>query len=170
MGSLHHHTYDIGLELNISYNMPDVWYTTVYAGEYDYLSMSEIKVSQADLYQKKEALKSPRPPSTNYRGTWWGHQMEAFSALLAVCAGNSPVTGEFPTQRPVTQSFGVSLICALNKRLSEQTWGWWFETPVRPLWRHCNDLSALRLGITRRKIRSSRKIKANQWCDVYKSV
>ena len=39
------------------------------------------------------------------------------SALLALCARNSPVTGEFPSQRPVTRSFDVSLICALNKRL-----------------------------------------------------
>ena len=31
-----------------------------------------------------------------------------------------------------------SLICALNKRLSKQSWGWWFKTPSRPLWRHCN--------------------------------
>ena len=38
--------------------------------------------------------------------SWWRHQMEIFSALLAICAGNSPVTGELPTQRPVTQSFG----------------------------------------------------------------
>ena len=38
--------------------------------------------------------------------------METFSALLAISAGNSPVTGEFPAQRPVTQSFDVSLICA----------------------------------------------------------
>ena len=38
--------------------------------------------------------------------------METFSALLALCAGNSPVTSEFPAQRPVTQSFDVSLICA----------------------------------------------------------
>ena len=38
---------------------------------------------------------------------WWRHQMETFSALLAICAGNSPVTGEFPAQRPVTQSFDV---------------------------------------------------------------
>ena len=36
---------------------------------------------------------------------WWRHQMETFSALLAFCVGNSPVTGEFPTQRPVTRSF-----------------------------------------------------------------
>ena len=33
--------------------------------------------------------------------------METFSALLVLCAGNSPVTGEFPAQRPATRSFGV---------------------------------------------------------------
>ena len=44
--------------------------------------------------------------------TWWRHQMETFSALLAICAGNTPVSGEFPTQRPVTRSFDISLICA----------------------------------------------------------
>ena len=44
--------------------------------------------------------------------SWWRHQMETFSALLAICAGNSPVPGEFPTQRPVTRSFDFfSLIC-----------------------------------------------------------
>ena len=37
----------------------------------------------------------------------WRHQMKTSSALLALCVGNSPVTGEFPTQRPVTRSFGV---------------------------------------------------------------
>ena len=48
---------------------------------------------------------------------WWRHQMKIFTVLLALCSGNSQVTGEFPSQRPVTQSFDVSLICALNKRL-----------------------------------------------------
>ena len=44
--------------------------------------------------------------------TWWRHQAETFSALLALCAGNSPVTGEFPSQRPVARSFDVcSSIC-----------------------------------------------------------
>ena len=43
--------------------------------------------------------------------------METFSALLAMFAGNSPVTGEFPTQRPVTQSFGVFFDLHPNKRL-----------------------------------------------------
>ena len=65
------------------------------------------------------------------------------SALLALCAGNSPGTGEFPTQRPVTRSFDVSFDLCLNKRLSKQWWGWWFETLSRPLWRHRNDKSAL---------------------------
>ena len=43
--------------------------------------------------------------------SWRRHQMETFSALLVVCAGNSPVTGEFPSQWPVTRSF-FSVICA----------------------------------------------------------
>ena len=71
-------------------------------------------------------------------GSWWRHQMETFSALLAICAGNSPVPGEFPAQRPVTQSFGVFFDLCLNKRLSKQSWGWWFETLSRPFWRHRN--------------------------------
>ena len=70
--------------------------------------------------------------------SWWRHQMESSAALLALCAGNSPVIGEFPAQRPVTRSFDVFFDLRLNKRLSKQSWGWWFETPSRPLWRHCN--------------------------------
>ena len=70
--------------------------------------------------------------------SWWRHQMETFSALLAICAGNSPVPGEFPAQRPVTRSFDVFFDLRLNKRLSKQPWGWWFETPVWSLWRHRN--------------------------------
>ena len=49
----------------------------------------------------------------------------------------SPVNSQ--TQRPVTPSFDVSFDLHLNKRLSKQSWGWWFETPSVPLWRHCND-------------------------------
>ena len=43
--------------------------------------------------------------------SWWRHQMETASALLAICAGNSPVPGEFPTQRPVRGALMFSLIC-----------------------------------------------------------
>ena len=70
--------------------------------------------------------------------TWWRHQMETLSALLAICAGNSPITGEFPSQWPVARSFDVLFDMCLNKRLSKQWWGWWFEMPSRPSWRHCN--------------------------------
>ena len=74
-----------------------------------------------------------------YSKTWWRHQMETFSPLLAICAGNSPIPGELPTQRPVTRSFDVFFDLRLNKRLSKQWWGWWFETLSRPLWRHHNE-------------------------------
>ena len=68
----------------------------------------------------------------------WRHQMETFYALLALCAGNSPITGEFPSKWPVTQSFGVFFDLRLDEQLSEQSWIWWFETPSRSLCRHCN--------------------------------
>ena len=48
--------------------------------------------------------------------------------------------GEFPAQRPVTRSFDVFFDLCLNKRLSKQPWGGWFETPLRSFWRHCNDM------------------------------
>ena len=70
--------------------------------------------------------------------TWWRHQVETFSASLAICAGNSPVTGEFPAQRPVTRSFDVFFDLRLNKLLSKPSWGRWFETLLHPLWRHRN--------------------------------
>ena len=44
--------------------------------------------------------------------SWWSHQMETSSALLALCAGNSPVTGEFSSQRPVTRRLMFSMIYA----------------------------------------------------------
>ena len=64
-------------------------------------------------------------------------KLKTFSALLALCAGISPITGEFPSQRPVTRSFDV-FYPRLNKQLSKQTRCRWFETQSRSLWRHCN--------------------------------
>ena len=64
--------------------------------------------------------------------------MEIFSALLVLCTGNSPVTGEFPSQRPVTRSFDVFFDLRLVKCSSKQWRRWWFVTPSRPLWRHRN--------------------------------
>ena len=75
-----------------------------------------------------------------YLMAWWPHQMETFSALLTLCAGNSRGTGEFPAQRPVTRSFDIFFDLRLNKRFSKQSRIWWFETLSRPLWRHCNGI------------------------------
>ena len=60
--------------------------------------------------------------------SWWCHQMETLSALLALCAGNSPIT----------RSFDVFFDLRLNKRFSKQSWGWWFQTPLCLLWPQCN--------------------------------
>ena len=57
-----------------------------------------------------------------------------------------PLCGEFTGHRwiPRTKAsdaelcFVVFFDLRLNKRLNKQSWGWWFETPSRPLWRHCN--------------------------------
>ena len=59
--------------------------------------------------------------------------------VTCLCAGNSPVTGEFPSQRPVTRSFDIFSDLRLSKRLSKQSKHRWFETQSRSLWRHSND-------------------------------
>ena len=52
---------------------------------------------------------------------WWRHLMKTISASLAICAGNSPVISEFPSQRPVTRTFDVFFDLRLNKCLSKQS-------------------------------------------------
>ena len=66
---------------------------------------------------------------------WWRHQMETFSALLALVRG---IHRWFPSQRPVARSFDVFSDLRLNKRLSKQSRRQWFEIPSRLLWRHYN--------------------------------
>ena len=56
--------------------------------------------------------------------------METFSALLALCAGNSPVLGEFPTQRPVTRNFDIFFDLAWIN-------GWVNIREASDLRRHC---------------------------------
>ena len=61
--------------------------------------------------------------------------------------GNLPVTGEFSSQRPVTRSFDVFFDLRLYKRWSKQSWSWWFETPTRSLWRHCNVVDSITVSL-----------------------
>ena len=88
----------------------------------------------------KQLILIPQLNKTQYKSV---HMITSWNgnifALLALCAGNWPVTGEFPAQRPVTRSLDVFFDLRLNKRLSKQSWGWWFETPSHSFWRHCND-------------------------------
>ena len=56
--------------------------------------------------------------------------METFFALLVICAGISPVAGEFPAERPVTRSFDVFFDPHPNKRLSKQSWSWNAIAPI----------------------------------------
>ena len=103
-------------------------------------------ISRQHNYWKMHcSMKSPTCPGATLKDSdrhklkygchesWWRHHMETFFALLALCAGNSPVTCEFLAQRPVTRSFDVSFDLRLNK----QSWCWWYETLSRSLWRHC---------------------------------
>ena len=64
--------------------------------------------------------------------------METFSALLALCEGNSPVTSEFHSQGPLMWSFDVSFDLHLHKWLSKPLRCQWFETASCSLWHHCN--------------------------------
>ena len=80
------------------------------------------------------------PDPCNPCQSWWRHQMEIFSALLALCTGNSPVTGELPSHRPVTRNLDVFFDQRLNKQLSKQSKRRWFETPSHSLWRLYNGV------------------------------
>ena len=61
---------------------------------------------------------------------WWCYVMETFSALLAICEGKSPVTGELPIERPMTRSFVVFLDLRLNN-------DWINNREAGNLRRHC---------------------------------
>ena len=98
------------------------------------VATSEIKCLSLGLCEETVKTSTCMPLDLS----WWRHQMEIFSALLALCAGNSPVTGEFTAQRPVTRSFDVLFDLRLNKWLSKQTWDRWLEMPLHSLLHHCN--------------------------------
>ena len=101
-----------------------------------YVCMCQICISTGIIHMGKREY----TPGC-FCSTWWRHQMETFSALLAFCVGNSPVIGEFPAQRPVTRIFDVFFCLCLNQHLSKQRRRRWLETPMRLIWRHCNDLT-----------------------------
>ena len=98
-------------------------------------------------WRRKEPNITIRDVDPVFYRTWWRHQMETFSALLAFCAGYSAVPGEFPAQRPVTRSCEVFFDLRPNKPLSKQSWGWWSGTPSSSLWRHRNEIFQFKHGV-----------------------
>ena len=70
--------------------------------------------------------------------SWWRHQMETFSALLALCVGNSPVPVNSPHKGQWRGAVMFSLICARINGWVNNREAWWFETPSWSLWRQSN--------------------------------
>ena len=69
---------------------------------------------------------------------WWRHQMETFSALLALCAGIHRSRWIPRTKASDAELWFFFFDLHVNKWFSKQWWSWWFETASRPLLRHCN--------------------------------
>ena len=90
------------------------------------------------------------------------HMMTSYNrkmfALLALCAGNSPVTGEFSSQKPVTRIFDIFFDLRVDGRLDKRWRRRRFKTSSRSLWRHCNVYKNKSLVYMRRKLPYDRKI------------
>ena len=93
-------------------------------------------------------------------GKWWRHRMETFSALLALCAGNSPVTGEFPAQRPVTRSFDVFFDLRLKN-------GWVNNRQAGDLRRHRSHYDVIVMSW---KIAHTVRLTASLWFILYYNI
>ena len=87
-------------------------------------------ISSSQCIFRYHILKCHFPMMTSSKGN-------IFRVTGPLC-GEFTGPGEFPAQRPVTWSFDVFFDLRLNKRLSKQPWGWWFETPSWSFWRHRN--------------------------------
>ena len=81
-------------------------------------------------------------PTDKFKGAVFNMMTSSNGSIFRVTGplcGEFTGPGEFPPQRQVTRSFDVFFDLRLNKRLSKQPWGWWFETPSWSLCRHCNE-------------------------------
>ena len=89
-------------------------------------------------------VSSAIPYHSREPSSWWHHLMETFSALLALCEGKPPVTGWFPSQRPVMRCFDVFFDLCLN-----WTHGWANNWDAGDLRCYCThyDVSAMCINI-----------------------
>ena len=63
------------------------------------------------------------------RHTWWRHGMGKLFTLLALCEGNPPMTGGFPSQRIVMPNFDTFFDISPNRLLNKQSKCRWIEAP-----------------------------------------
>ena len=114
-----------------------------------YLNIKMPSYQYRDFHVKDKTV-SPTILSLPWESSYLGKMVFKSGRGPAVLAGVSVttnafnfcnqllVTGEFPSQRPVRQSFDVFFHLCLNKWLSKKSWGWWFQMQSRSLWCHCN--------------------------------
>ena len=81
-------------------------------------------------------------PYVEHRFKWQTYYLQ-IGCVVGDQENNGFIHGEFPSQRPMTRGFDVFFNLRLNKRLSKQSWGWWFEMSSPSLWRHCNAIDIL---------------------------
>ena len=93
------------------------------------------------IYNKSTVTKITTKHTCKLHSSWLRHDMEALSALQALCEGNPPVTGGFPSQRASDAGFDAFFGVILNKTLNKQYSYRWFETLWHPLWRHSDNTS-----------------------------
>ena len=94
------------------------------------------------MFGKRSVEYSAKDPAVNDYRNWPQGMMSSsngtiFCVIGPLC-GEIPGPGEFHAQRAATRSFHVFFDLRLNKRLSKQPWGWWFQTPPWSLWCKCN--------------------------------
>ena len=126
------------------------WIKELFIGEKAFIFSVQISIVFFGAHGvKSNTVPLMHPTCHDLYVAWWRHQMETFSASLAICPGNSPVLVTSPHKG---QWRGALISAWINggvnnceagdlRRWSKQSWGWWFETQSRPLWRHYNVLS-----------------------------
>ena len=91
------------------------WVLCMHAFTSDTARLSIVRYG-SDTTDNKEAMGLSISLSLDIVYSWWHHQMETFSALLALWAGNLAVTGDFFSQMPVTRSFKFFFISWANNQ------------------------------------------------------
>ena len=102
----------------------------------------------------------PKHCTENMMTSWNGN----IFCITGHLRGKFTGPGEFPAQRPVMRSFDIFFGLRLNKWLSKQSWGWWFETLSHPLWRHCNETANNTIPTFPFKLLAYFIISYKQWC------